>query len=282
MDTLNIVTVVKNDHASLELTINSVFSLAQKLPKVNFLHHIQDGGNADQKIFFMSIIKKMHVRLNFKIMYSQSLDAGIFDAMNKAASKFNIGDLVLFMNAGDTFSENINFEKLLFAIRDFKNRKETICFFRSMNYYRDTVYFMPPKNIKSTVKFKPWLEKNTPVHQAVIFKCCDLYELKYCNSFKIQADSYLIFNILTNFSKPVFYDIDFCDFNLGGYSGNYKSFKKVCTHLREQLTLMSLKKQSMYLMFLTALIFFSKYLLHNLLKENFIYLHAKVNQLFKN
>ena len=39
MDTLNIVTVVKNDHASLELTINSVFSLAQKLPKVNFLHH---------------------------------------------------------------------------------------------------------------------------------------------------------------------------------------------------------------------------------------------------
>ena len=91
MDTLNIVTVVKNDHASLELTINSVFSLAQKLPKVNFLHHIQDGGNADQKIFFMSIIKKMHVRLNFKIMYSHSLDAGIFDAMNKAAIKFNVG-----------------------------------------------------------------------------------------------------------------------------------------------------------------------------------------------
>ena len=87
---------------------------------------------------------------------------------------------------------------------------------------------------------------------------------------------------MTNFSKPVFYDIDFCDFNLGGYSGNYKSFKKVCTHLREQLTLMSLKKQSMYLMFLTVLIFFSKYLLHNLFKENFIYLHAKVNQLFKN
>lgn len=282
MDILNIVTVVKNDYVSLNLTIHSIFSLAQKLPKVRFLHHIQDGGNSDQKKFLTSIPIKIQSKSNYKIIYSQSSDFGIFDAMNKVALKFSVPDLVLFMNAGDTFSKKINFKKLLYSIRDFKNREETICFFRSKNYYKDTFYFMPPRNIKSTLKFKFWLECNTPVHQAVIFKCSDLYPLKYSNLFKIQADSYLIFSILTNFSEPVFYDIDFCDFNLGGYSGDYKSFKKVGMHLREQLTLMSLKKQGIYLMFLTVLIFFIKYLLHNLLNEKFIYLHARVNQLIKN
>jgi hypothetical protein len=282
MDTLNIVTVVKNDYVSLSLTINSIFSLAQKLPKVKFFHHIQDGGNADQKKFFTCILSKIRPISNLKIIYSQCPDSGIFDAMNKVTIKFTVGDLVLFMNAGDTFSKKINFKMLLFAIRDFKNRKETICFFRSKNYYNDIFYFMPPKNIKSTLKFKDWLQSHTPVHQAVIFKCSDLYPLKYSNLFKIQADSFLIFSILTKFSEPIFYDIDFCDFNLGGYSGDYKSFRKVTIHLREQLRLMSLRKQSTYLMFLTTLIFFVKYFLHNLFKEKFIYLHARVNQLIKN
>ena len=108
MDTLNIVTVVKNDYVSLDLTIHSIFFLAHKLPKVRFLHHIQDGGNVDQKKFLTSIPIKIKSKSNYKIIYSQSLDSGIFDAMNKVALKFSVGDLVLFMNAGDTFSKKIN------------------------------------------------------------------------------------------------------------------------------------------------------------------------------
>lgn len=282
MDSLNIVTVVKNDRKSLELTIKSAFVLALNLPEVRFLHFIQDGGNSTHNhSFFLKALKKKN-KSNYKIIHCKSLDAGIFDAMNKVTSKFKNGDLVLFLNAGDTFCENFNFKKFLYAIKNFKNRTETICFFRSKNVYKNTSYFMPPKSIRSTKSFQKWIMSNTPVHQSVIFKVCNKYQLKYSLDFQIQSDSFLIYTILKNYSKPIFYNFELCKFELGGLSGNYLNFKKTFLQIKEQIKIMKLRGQAFEAITLTFVLMITKFLLHNLFRKYFTFIHAKINRLIKN
>ena len=279
MIVLNIVTVVKDDIYSLELTIKSTLNLALSIPQIYFIHHVQDGSSYDKTYF--PKLRKVNKR-NYKLIHLRAKDSGIFDAMNKASNQFKSGDLVIYMNAGDTFFEGINRNRFLCAIQNFRKRSETISFFRAKNHYKNIEYFMPPKYIRSTKKFISWAKYHTPVHQAVIFKCANLYKLSYPSSYKIQADSYLIYNILANFSKPIFYDIQISNFSLGGYSGNYKNFKKVSLQIYDQLRIMKLREQSLLFIFLTILLLIVKYIFHTLFGDSFIELHARVNKALKN
>lgn len=276
---LNIVTIVKDDNYSLELTIKSALNLAICVPKIYFVHYIQDGSlNNYKEKYFLRLKNKP--RGNYKIIYSRARDSGIYDAMNKVNNKFQSGDLIIYMNAGDIFYNKINYDKFFYAIKDFNERSETICFFRSLNIYKNIYYFMPPKSIKNTDNFIAWVKNYSPVHQSIIFKFSDLYPLHYDNSFRIQADQALIYKILNNFSKPVFYNFQISNFSLGGYSGNYRSLKKVICQFREQILIMKMRGQKKFY-FRTFIIFAIKYGLHNLLKDNFFIFHARINKFFK-
>ena len=87
-----IVTVTLNCNALLERTIESVL----KQEFVDYEYIVVDGGSTDGSI---DTIKRYEKNIT---SWSSERDAGIYDAMNKAAAKAH-GKWIIFLNAGDTF-----------------------------------------------------------------------------------------------------------------------------------------------------------------------------------
>lgn len=282
MTTLNIITVVRNDPLGIQRTIYSLLNFAKRTPHLHFFHHIQDGNSQDHtKSSVFEILNKNKLK-NYKFRFKTEKDVGIYDAMNKAAKEFKVGDLIVFMNAGDEFSERSDAQKFLAALKDFISRRESLAFFRSRNVFQKHSYFMPSIDIKSTNSFKIWVKSHTPVHQAIIFKIDKKYALKFPSDFTIQSDTYLIYTILKKYSNPVFYDLELCKFELGGLSGDYKSFSKVLLQTREQIKIMRLRDQGIFAITIISVTLLIKFFLHSLLGSKFIWLHIKINQMIKN
>lgn len=92
---ISVITVTLNDRDGLA-------SMAESLQAQSYLdieHIIVDGGSKDQTVEWL-----VAYRPSFQSRWISELDAGIFDAMNKGAAMAT-GDLLVFMNAGDSFSE---------------------------------------------------------------------------------------------------------------------------------------------------------------------------------
>ena len=279
---LNIVTVTRNDCESLKKTMNSIIHFARKNKKINIFHYIQDGDSKDNTKNFITKCDYDRIYSNYFLIFNSSKDNGIFDAMNLASKRFKRDDLVMYLNSGDELSNKINSTFFNSCLIDFFKRNKTLAFFRSKNIYKNTSYFMPPKSVKDTESFKKWIFSNTPVHQSVIFKVTDKYPLEYSLDFLIQSDSYLIYTILKKHSKPVFYDIELCKFELGGFSGNYFSFTKMLQQTKEQIQIMKLRGQGFAPIAFTCILMGIKFFLHNLLGNYFVKIHAKINRLIKN
>jgi len=279
---LNIVTVTKDDSESLKKTINSVLYIANCNPNINFLHHIQDGNSKDNTKSYINKFKRYKKSSNYLLFFRSCKDRGIFDAMNIASKNFKNNDLIIYLNAGDELSNHINVMLFSNYLHDFLKRKETLAFFRSKNVYKNTSYFMPPNNIMSTKAFQEWIMSHTPVHQSIIFKVSNKYQLKYSLDFQIQSDSFLIYTILKKYSKPIFYNLELCKFELGGLSGNYLNFNKTSLQLKEQIKIMKLRGQGFEAITLTFVLMIIKFLLHNLFGKHFPFIHAKINRLIKN
>jgi len=92
MPKLTVVTVVFNSGQSLEKTIQSV--LQQDYPRLEYI--IIDGGSTDGTL---DIVARYADRIAYWV---SERDEGIYDAMNKGIDAAT-GDLICFMNAGDTF-----------------------------------------------------------------------------------------------------------------------------------------------------------------------------------
>ncbi|MFM4768963.1 glycosyltransferase [Aeromonas veronii] len=111
---LSIITVVYNDLDGIIRTTNSIrdnISKIQNDDQIEFV--VIDGGSSDGTNLF---IKE---NVHFASKYISEKDNGIYDAMNKGI-ELSTGNWIVFMNAGDTFSDvnvlskiidNINFNK---------------------------------------------------------------------------------------------------------------------------------------------------------------------------
>jgi glycosyltransferase involved in cell wall biosynthesis len=93
MKKVSIVTIVKNDSAGLEKTIESV--KAQTFKDYEFI--VADGGSDDAT---HSIIKKYSDTID---TFIEGPDRGIYDGMNKGIAAA-AGTYIVFMNAGDVFA----------------------------------------------------------------------------------------------------------------------------------------------------------------------------------
>lgn len=91
----SIVTVVYNSISSIERTINSVI----KQTSGNFEYIVIDGGSTDGTL---EIIRKYRSGID---KLESGPDNGIYDAMNKGINLAE-GEWILFMNAGDEFSNS--------------------------------------------------------------------------------------------------------------------------------------------------------------------------------
>jgi glycosyltransferase involved in cell wall biosynthesis len=93
---ISVITVALNDLPGIESMVRSL----ELQDYVDFEHVIIDGGSADGTTVWL----ESYVA-NYSINWISEKDHGIFDAMNKGAS-IATGDLLVFMNAGDSFSDS--------------------------------------------------------------------------------------------------------------------------------------------------------------------------------
>ena len=99
---LSIITVTYNDLAALKKTVSSLRTSTFIGP---WEHIIIDGGSDDGTREYFSLQDFTNLRF-----YSQP-DHGIYDAMNKGIDTA-LGNQMLFLNAGDTFSGSLNTQNL--------------------------------------------------------------------------------------------------------------------------------------------------------------------------
>ena len=89
---ISVITIARNCAGTIEATIQSV--LGQTWTPLEYI--IVDGGSTDGTV---EIVRRFAPRL---ARWVSEPDRGISDALNKGA-RLAQGDLLLFMNAGDTF-----------------------------------------------------------------------------------------------------------------------------------------------------------------------------------
>lgn len=92
---ISVITVTFNAEESVERTLLSI--LDQRYPSLEIV--VVDGASTDGT---MAALKRYSAKID---VLSSEPDRGIYDAMNKAVKKAS-GDYLLFMNAGDIFSDS--------------------------------------------------------------------------------------------------------------------------------------------------------------------------------
>jgi glycosyltransferase involved in cell wall biosynthesis len=112
---ISVITIARNCAGTIEATIQSV--LGQTWTPLEYI--IVDGGSTDGTV---EIVRRFAPRL---ARWVSEPDRGISDALNKGA-RLAQGDLLLFMNAGDTFVDATALERAVAAIKSTANVRESI------------------------------------------------------------------------------------------------------------------------------------------------------------
>lgn len=275
---LNIVTVVRNDPPGLAKTCNSVRDLFKLIGHAVSIHHIIiDGASIDTTL---EIIDSYSRHSLYTVTSISEQDKSLFDGMNKANKYLECNSVVIYMNAGDVFHPDINQIEFIDSLIRFAASETEIMLMRAECKYKSCSWLMPPLSVDCKSKMISWLRTNTPVHQAVFFKYSTDKPLVYPDSYSIQADTYLIYEILTRNN----YDFHFinqpcCIFELGGLSNVYTSISKTLRQTKEQLYIYKMRKEP-YLHYITLpIIMFAKYIASSLMGAQFHILHSKLNRM---
>lgn len=197
----SIITVVYNDLTGLVLTQSSITSQTFS----DFEWIVVDGGSSDGTIQYLEQCDITN------ILWLSERDRGIYDAMNKGI-KLSTGEYLLFLNAGDLFSQ---FDTLALVNQALIAAVNPDVLFGGTEYiFPDgRVVFREPKNLEKSI----WhgLPAN---HQATYYKrqtlCGVLYDLKY----KICGDYFLIATLYKAGIQAIYMHIPLVKFSVGGTS----------------------------------------------------------------
>lgn len=178
---LSIITVVKNAENVLEETINSI--IYQTFKDFEFI--IFDGNSTDKTV---SIIKKYEKDIT---LWKSESDKGVYDAMNRAVSLAS-GDWIIFMNAGDVFTES-NVLEIVF--------NENLM---DVDFIYGNHYFLFRSGRMVPVYAKPleflWKEMAFS-HQSLFVRRNLIEKYKFDLTFKIAADFNHILHLFYNNHK---------------------------------------------------------------------------------
>ena len=190
MDTykISIITITYNNLSGLKRTINNV----EKQTFKNFQHIIIDGNSTDGTKDYL----KSH-ELDHLTKVSEK-DKGIYDAMNKGIKLAN-GEWIIFMNAGDTFSDES-------VLKEFigKNFKSDIIYGNCLIKYDNGF----ERTSKPKPLYKLWKGMSFS-HQTVFIKSKlikqTLFDLsyKYCSDFNQIYSFYLNQKTFTYWNKKI-------------------------------------------------------------------------------
>ena len=281
--TLQVISVVRNDEIGIERTLKSLLKHGREFKQhgIELKVIVQDGCSNDQTVAVATGFSKLFDDVGMKISIVSERDSSLFHAMNKATKRARKTDLALFLNAGDTLHQSLDVGRVSRALLDFNSSHDQVLCLVSENYSEHGSYFMPGKNCKASIDFVRWMKFNTPVHQAVIFRLNGDIPIHYRMDWDVMADSYLIYYI-TKYSSIRFEPLLFCRFELGGLSGNYKSFKKVNKQVCEQWVISRLRAEPALQISLRVISLYIKFILTKIFGINlFSKLHLYILKTFK-
>ncbi|QXX76683.1 glycosyltransferase [Methylovirgula sp. HY1] len=182
---VSVVTICLDASEHLESTIQSV--LGQDLPDFEYI--ILDGASKDGSV---DIIKKYAARLAH---WQSEPDQGAYHAMNKALDHC-AGEWVLFMNAGDTFSDWHSLSRM------FREAPKDADIVYGHHFYvpvGGTAEYHAAADFETTwdrlQRGELWLDwlAGIPSHQATAVRHSLLQKLRFDTTFRIAADHDLLF-----------------------------------------------------------------------------------------
>lgn len=165
----SIITVVLNDAAGLKLTAASV----ENQSLLGFEWIVIDGNSSDGTLIEVSNLSKIK-----PVVYSET-DLGIYDAMNKGV-KIATGQYLIFMNAGDTFAD----EMVLTELKRFLVGKAHIDVVLGGTFkkIKKCIFYSPPRSMD-------WIVNGLPAfHQSTVYKSELLRARPYNLRYKLLAD----------------------------------------------------------------------------------------------
>ena len=196
----SIITVSLNPGYSLKKTLDSI--KAQTYPDYEVI--IKDGGSTDNSL--AGVPKDMR----YRIIYGT--DKGIYDAMNVAV-KGAVGDVVLFLNAGDLFYDEHVLEKMAEKIEKQKIKAPFIANGDMFSIRANTI-------VKASSKVTPMVCYNyIACHQATLYSVDVVRSNPFNTDYKIRADYDLFLNCFFNEKATFHYlEMPICQYEGGGYS----------------------------------------------------------------
>jgi glycosyltransferase involved in cell wall biosynthesis len=234
---ISIVTITFNSKDDLTTTINSVINQTFQ----NFEHIVIDGDSNDgtKELFYSPISKNL--------IFKSEKDNGIYDAMNKGI-RLAKGDFVMMLNAGDIFYDNNSLESLVIKI----NNPNEIYYGKALVQGLYGFSFYKPSEIHLDINYV----KNIPIHQSILVPK-KLFGIEYDTEFKIAGDTeYLI--RLFSINSPIFINVNFVKFNLGGISSIQRSNKQLYSYIIELNKVKKLLEKSTFinLLYIDTLVIF--------------------------
>ena len=205
---LSIITVTFNAGKTLERTLESLIAYLDE--EVELI--IIDGASNDNTV---EIIKKYDSSISYWI---SEKDLGVYDAMNKGASKAK-GNYLAFMNADDCYAEGI-----LKELKSIVRECEADIIYGATNLFIDSIIV----GVKQPTDMQSIPYKMPFCHQSCLIKRTTFwtnggYDIRY----KILSDYDLILKIYKqkSFKYLKIKSVIAC-FSLGGVSSNYKMASK--------------------------------------------------------
>lgn len=208
---ISVITVCYNEVATVEKTLESIFSQSYK----NIESIVIDGGSTDGTL---DVIEKYKDKIAYFI---SETDEGIYNAMNKGI-KASSGEVLYFLNANDTLYSDDVIETVASS-------------FKKGNYdfvYGDLCLIKPDKkpriktqkiNLKDTLIQAKVVQHSASFYKKTLFDKFGLYD----ENFFIAADHDFNMKILTNKKTKTFYlNKTISRFDMTGISSD-KRYKKI-------------------------------------------------------
>jgi glycosyltransferase involved in cell wall biosynthesis len=177
-----IITVHLNNYEGFLKTFESVLLFLEKEQSSKWI--IKDGNSTNSVLEKIQGLVKQISSKNIKFI--QSSDSGIYDAMNQTLDYLDDGDTVLFLNSGDTISDDF-LER--FSV---EGANQDILF-------SDTIMYQGNKRVVAPLKLDfAYLLGKTLNHQSLIIRGKWLKKHQFKTEYSIVADWIQLFEILKN------------------------------------------------------------------------------------
>ena len=195
----SIITVVKNDLNGLKKTQNSIASQT----KSSYEWIVIDGNSTDStKGYVLN-------RLKDNKCISEN-DNGIYDAMNKGIG-MSTGEYVVFLNAGDTFSNT----QVLSDIGDIIHHSEHY----DIIFCGANLKFNSKSHYRGVRKIEQYIWHGLPAnHQATFFKLSAIVNNRYSDEYKLSGDYYIVSKLYMSKALCAYHDKPIVNFSMGGFS----------------------------------------------------------------